>query len=307
MSMGHRRFGVAMGCAVSICLVIAACKTAFLNPPVPPEAKDRVEHSEGYVSERVITGLKENGAPVRLHFIIHKPPGAGPFPVLVFSHGSTGRGTAPSEFRKLNPSWPMAGHFVRRGWMVVAPHRRGRGWSDGRYDEGFNFNRSRGYTCDTSRSLEGFDRALTDLGAAVSVLRERPDVDGSRIVIGGQSRGGILSVAFAGENRDTVKGVLNFVGGWLSTDCPTAIDVNVAAASKGTKFGKETLWLYAAKDAFYPLAHARKVFDIYRNQGGKGEFVAFESASHELMWETDAWREVVNRYMASLGFAEFKE
>jgi dipeptidyl aminopeptidase/acylaminoacyl peptidase len=41
-----------------------------------------------------------------------------------------------------------------------------------------------------------------------------PFVDPTRVVIGGQSRGGILSIAYAGQRPEQVKGVVNFVGGW---------------------------------------------------------------------------------------------
>jgi len=41
-----------------------------------------------------------------------------------------------------------------------------------------------------------------------------PFVDDERVVMGGQSRGGILSVAYAGRRPEQVKGVINFVGGW---------------------------------------------------------------------------------------------
>ncbi|MGH7302169.1 MAG: alpha/beta hydrolase family protein [Candidatus Rokuibacteriota bacterium] len=38
-----------------------------------------------------------------------------------------------------------------------------------------------------------------------------PFVDPTRVVIGGQSRGGILSVAYAGQHPQQIKGVINLV------------------------------------------------------------------------------------------------
>jgi dipeptidyl aminopeptidase/acylaminoacyl peptidase len=43
----------------------------------------------------------------------------------------------------------------------------------------------------------------------MEAIQTMPFVDASRIVIGGQSRGGILSVAYAGQHPEQVKGVIN--------------------------------------------------------------------------------------------------
>ena len=39
-----------------------------------------------------------DGEQVKLAVITYKPAGSGPFPTLVFHHGSTGRGNDPSIF-----------------------------------------------------------------------------------------------------------------------------------------------------------------------------------------------------------------
>ena len=111
-------------------------------------------------SEFLNTTLQEGGKPVRLEVFIKKPPGNGPFPLLVFNHGSTGRGTDPNLFTQTYASPEIADFFVDRGWMVAFPQRRGRGKSDGLYDEGFAPDRALGYSCDLDRSLPGADRAL---------------------------------------------------------------------------------------------------------------------------------------------------
>jgi pimeloyl-ACP methyl ester carboxylesterase len=119
-----------------------------------------------------------------------------------------------SLVRLSNEFQPLARFFVQRGWAVIMPSRRGRGGSE-EYDEGFGIDRSRGYTCDPSLSMPGADRALRDIEAAMGAILTMPFVDPSRVVIGGVSRGGILSVAYAGQHPEQVKGVINFVGGWL--------------------------------------------------------------------------------------------
>lgn len=147
-------------------------------------------------SERLRTALAEDGKPVDLEVVIFTPNGVGPFPLAVFNHGSTGRGTNPALFTQTWFDVGLADFLNKRGWIVAFPQRRGRGGSDGLYDEGFSADRQQGYTCDFDGSLAGAERALDDIGAAMAVLRQRPDVASSRVLIGGQSRGGVLSVAY---------------------------------------------------------------------------------------------------------------
>src|SRR5439155_19545290 len=113
------------------------------------------------------------------------------------------------------------------------PARRGRGGSEGLYDGGFGRDRAQGYACDTTLSGAGADRAVRDVEAAMDAILAMTFVDRSRVVIGGQSRGGILSVAYAGRRPEQVKGVVNFVGGWKGASCVHASAVNQELFARG--------------------------------------------------------------------------
>ena len=182
-----------------------------------------------------------DGEAVRLAMRVYQPHGAGPFPTLVFNHGSTGSGRDPARFARPIDFPELAQFFVNRGWAVVLPARRGRGGSEGEYDEGFEFNRAQGYACDASRAIPGADRALRDIHAAMGTIRDMPFVDGERLAIGGQSRGGILSVAYAGEHPAGLKAVINFVGAGRARfgAAPTSTRPCSAAAARtaGTRCG----------------------------------------------------------------------
>ena len=141
------------------------------------------------VGEYMATPFVEDGKPVRLELLVRKPHGPGPFPTVVFNHGSTGRGDNPDLFKRSWTSAAAANFFVERGWMVIFPQRRGRGGSEGRYDEGFEPDRSR-YSCQLGHSLPGVDRAIQDLDVVMAHIRARSDVVQSRILLAGQSRGG---------------------------------------------------------------------------------------------------------------------
>ena len=176
-----------------------------------------------------------DGQTVRLEMRIYRPATAGPAPTLVFNHGSTGRGSDPRIFTRPIDYPEIAQVFVQRGWAVVMPARRGRGGSEGQYDEGFAPG-SVGYACDLAFSLPGAERALRDVEAAMDAVRAFPFVDPTRVVIGGQSRGGILSVAYAGRRPEQVKGVINFVGGWMGAGCSRATGINPALFTRGARY-----------------------------------------------------------------------
>jgi dienelactone hydrolase len=245
-----------------------------------------------------------DGQTVRLEMRIYKPAIARSVPTLVFHHGSTGRGRDPSLFTRPIDFPALAQFFVRRGWAVVMPARRGRAGSEGLYDEGFAQDRGLGYTCDPARSLPGADRALRDIAAAMDAILAMPFVDGDRVIIGGQSRGGILSVAYAGQHPEQLKGVINFVGGWLGTGCPTASTVNQALFQRGTRYPGDTLWLYGDGDPFYPLSHSQDNWTAFQAAAGKGAFHTFprpESNGHRIVAYPDVWASVVEVYLQRQG------
>ena len=258
-------------------------------------------------SEFLETGLIEDGGPIRLEAVIFKPNGAGPFPLAVINHGSTGGGRDPAVAKQTWFAADLADFLNERGWMVAFPQRRGRGKSDGLYDEGFWENRKAGYACDTTRSLRGADRALSDLDAAIAALRRRQDVAPAPVLIGGQSRGGVLAVAYAGLHPAQISGVINFVGGWIGEACSSASAVNQTLFERGARSGRPTIWLYGQGDPFYAIAHSRNNFAAFEKAGGQGAFFEFSSPSgpgHDVYRYPDLWSGPIEKYLSSLANAE---
>jgi dienelactone hydrolase len=254
-------------------------------------------------SEFLHTDLIEGGKPVNLEVVIFKPKGTGPFPLAVFNHGSTGNGTHPALFKETVFDIGLADFLNNRGWIVAFPQRRGRGKSDGLYDEGFSADRAEGYTCNFAISLSGADRALDDIAAAMAALRQRPDVAPSRVLIGGQSRGGILSVAYAGMHPEQIFGVINFVGGWMGTGCHNASRLNGTLFERGAGFDRPTLWLYGHHDPFYEIEHSRTDFALFQKAGGRGTFLEFDVPSgygHGVLGYPELWEAPVAEYLKSL-------
>jgi dienelactone hydrolase len=197
----------------------------------------------------------------------------------------------------------LAQFLNERGWLVAFPQRRGRGKSDGLYDEGFARNRTLGYICETNITLRGADRALDDIEAAISALRRRPDVAPTPVLLGGNSRGGVLSIAYAGRHPEQVAGVINFVGGWLGETCPVATAVNHALFERGVSYKRPTIWLYGQNDAFYSMPHSRDNFAAFEKAGGQGKFLEFDlpvGQGHSVIRRPNLWSGPIESYLNSL-------
>jgi len=246
--------------------------------------------------EKFFIPSAEPGA--RLEMVAAKPPGDGPFPAMVFHHGSTGRGQNSSVYRRTVAPAVVADYCVARGWMILFPQRRGRGKSGGAYGEGLAADGS-GYACDVDRAIAGFERAVEDVDAVVTHLRDRTDVDRRRLVIGGVSRGGILSVAYAGMRPGSFHGAINFSGGWLGQGCPNYEIVNPMLFQRGASAGIPTLWLHGSHDRYYGIGHCRQNFERFRSAGGEGKFIA-APMGHALLFKPALWAGHLDRYLDGL-------
>ncbi len=200
-----------------------------------------------------------DGETVELATITYKPVGEGPFPTLIYHHGSTGGGRDPSIFAR--PYDPL--------------------------------------------SLPGADRALRDIDAITPVILAQPFVDRSRVAIGGQSRGGILAVAWSGRQPAVPRAVVNFVGGWLSSRCWSRDEVNQNLFKRGVPYDRSTIWLYGDKDPYYPLRHSRDNFAAFEAAGGKGEFHEYAPPEgqngHQIGSAPLLWGATLDVYLADQG------
>ncbi len=141
---------------------------------------------------------------------------------------------------------------------------------------------------------------LNDIEAAIATLQRRPDVAGKRLLIGGVSGGGILSIAYAGLHPQQIAGVINFVGGWDGERSPWAREINGGLFERGARYDRATLWLYGRGDHVFSIAHSRSNYETFVRAGGKGEFIEFDRRGHYLSGYPDLWREHVEKYLETL-------
>ena len=149
-----------------------------------PAVESRVETVWIPMTEKRLLGGSRT---LRLEATLYRPGASDAIPLLVFNHGSTGRGRGSPTETLTYPE--TVRFFVDRGWAVLIPMRRGRGASDGEYLER--------YECETPALGSGVDRAVEDLDAVMAFVARQPWVDRSRLLLGGMSRGGFLSIVYA--------------------------------------------------------------------------------------------------------------
>jgi dienelactone hydrolase len=139
----------------------------------------------------------------------------------------------------------------------------------------------------------------------MAYVRAQPWADGGRVVIAGQSRGGILSVAYAAERPGAVRAVINFAGGWTRDGCDEGGGgFNRATFSAaGGRARVPMLWLYAEQDRFYSPTWIRRYHLGFAQAGGDATlhvFPAFGGEGHRLVDRVEIWQSAAAEFLHRL-------
>ena len=262
----------------------------------------------------VPTGFIEDGKQISLEMVVYKPVGFGngPFPTLVFNHGSAGIFKSPDALLITSIHVPVANYFNSKGWLVVFPQRRGRGKSGGTYGEGLTESRSR-YSISPKKSLPGIDRALNDIDAVVNYLQTEPMVNADEMIIGGQSRGGLLAIVYAGTRPGAFKGAINFSGCWIGSFTGSGFirvfydymeKINTPSFTRGAELNKSTIWFYGEDDKRCNLEHSKSNFDAFIDAGGTGSFHSYSREDgidgHFVSYYPELWIADLDAYLEKL-------
>ena len=108
MHKGRYYISAKHGIAVILACLLLSAASPWAQEPQPPEGEN-VSFSNGTL---VLEGL------------LYKPEGKGPFPALIFNHGSAPGMRNNKAFEQIAP------HFTNRGWVFFAPYCRGQGLSE---------------------------------------------------------------------------------------------------------------------------------------------------------------------------------
>jgi dienelactone hydrolase len=234
---------------------------------------------------------------IDLEATVFKPAGAGPFPVVVINHGKA-PGRPGMQGRARFPAQSV--EFLRRGYVVVLPMRQGFARSGGAYVGG---------SCDIETN--GMMQA-DDVVATLDYMATQPYVDMERIVVIGQSHGGLTTMAFSTVAYPGVRGVVNFAGGLRNLNCPDWEERLVGAfASYGSLARYPSLWVYGDNDSYWPVPLPSRMFNAFKTRAtgpaARARLVdvgEFGADSHRLFSAREGipvWLPEVGNFFRSLG------
>ncbi len=203
----------------------------------------------------------------RLETLTVQPPGKGPFPLAVISHGVPTRGGNAARKRlTLRHYLGVAEDLARRGYKAVIFARRGYASSTGKASEGYG-------GCSNANKwsfTEAAEAGARDYAAVIEALVEQPDVDGKTVIVAGQSGGGFAASALAMDAPAGLIGILNFSGGrgGAKEGGNCSEDGYVGAFGNfGANAKVPALWLYSTKDKLFSPELVDSALDAYAANG----------------------------------------
>lgn len=189
------------------------------------------------------------------------PPGNGPFPLVVINHG---KASGNPRFDPRARFEAASREFVKRGYLVAVPMRPGFSKSEGR-------DMSPGCNSESYGALQA-----ETVSKVLDEITKRPDVDPSRILVVGQSTGGLTSMAFGMKAYAGVKGILNFAGGVRNTSCATWEYTLVRAFGSYGKDSKiPSLWFYGDNDSYWGAELPKKMYAAFSDAGGNARLISY--------------------------------
>ena len=147
---------------------------------------------------------------ITLHGALYKPEGSGPFPAVVYNHGSAAGMLSEQAFDALGPI------FASHGWVFFGPYRRGQGLSAsaGPYigDQIAAAEGNGGISAGAAAIVRLLETDhLNDQLAALGWLRRQSFIRPDRIAVAGNSFGGIETVL--GAERGNYCAAIDSAGG----------------------------------------------------------------------------------------------
>lgn len=285
--------GIVFG-VITACVLVAG--KAIADPYIAaPHVGPRLVQEEVRIPVR--------GASYTIAATVLRPDGVGPFGAVVLNHGVPGserERLKESAAQDFNAAAPV---FARRGYVVVMPLRRGFGATGGEFAEDAG-------SCRNPNYMRAETEAAQDVMAAYDFARSLPYVDGDRMMLAGQSAGGIVSMFAAAMHQPKgLVAVLAFAAGRggnpdLRPGTPCAIEpVARVFDQMGPKIRVPVLMHYAENDRYFGPATTKLWHDRFVAAGGRAEYVmqpAFGKDGHYLFGDIVGvrwWLPAVERFL----------
>jgi|SRR6478609_2773968 dienelactone hydrolase len=234
----------------------------------------------GIISEDVRVPVSNANYTIAVRIL--RPQGDGPFGAIVLNHGVAG--TRAERMRESPDQLTAAASvFAEHGYVVVLPLRRGFGVTGGEYAEDPG-------PCSNPDFRKAETAASQDVMAAYDYARTLSYVDGSKMILAGQSAGAMVSIFTAATRAPQgLLAVLGFAAGRggnpdYRPGVPCAIEpVAKLLDSIGGQIKVPVLFHYAQNDRFFNPATTKLWFDRFTAAGAKADYVlqpAFGSDGH---------------------------
>lgn len=225
-----------------------------------------------------------------LETTLYRPPGNGPFPVVVINHGKS---PGDPKFQPRARYAVAAREFVQRNYLVVIPMRQG-------------FSRSTGLYIGGGCNVESNGRVQAeDVLATLNHLKTVPDADLSRVLVVGQSHGGLTTMAFGTVNHPGVRALINFAGGLRQESCAGWESTLIRAfGAYANETRLPSLWFYGDNDSYWQPWLYREMHQKYVDAGGKARLIAFgnfDTDAHKLFGSRTGlpiWLPEVEKFLA---------
>ena len=272
------------------------------GPRLPAIPASDIRVSKGYVTVRF--GYQK----VKLETLTAQPPGAGPFPLAVVSHGMPTRGGRKARRNvRIRSLLPIAEDFARRGYKAVVFARRGFASSGGETRESYG----RCKRANAGSYVRAGEGGAEDYAGIIRTLADAPDVDGTTVVVAGQSAGGFASIALAAEPPPGLVAVVNFAGGRGGAgedgNCSPTGFVG-AFGNFGRRARVPSLWLYSTTDRLFGPELVEKAFSAYAEGGAPAriEWVGplwYSRDGHRLahLGGRELWRPRIDAFLNDIG------
>ena len=240
---------------------------------LPTLAAEHVQLLDYRLNEQILQVPAGKGGHARLQTTVFRPDGPGPFPLIIINHGKDAG--APSQQARDRFIY-MATAFVKRGYAVMVPMRRGFAGSTGRYVE---------YGC--NMTANGLGQA-SDVRDSLDFARKLSWVDSDRIVVAGQSYGGLATLAMGTQHMPGVRVLINFAGGLRDNTnrCDWKSELVRAMRTYGGGSPLPSLWMYGENDSLFSPELVTRMHDAYVRAGGNArlvEYGAFRRDAHGLI------------------------
>lgn len=241
---------------------------------------------------------------VQMRTLVYRPPGKGPFPLAILSHGSSSSAEIRVE-QDVSRLSDLAAWFARRGYVVAVPQRPGHGQTGGEWLEDYG-----------SCSNPDYDRSgraiASNIGAAIGTLALEPFVQKRPALLVGHSAGAWGSLAFASVATHSAVAVIDFAGGLggRSYDEPNRNCAPERLIATLERYGRTvripTIWLYARNDTYFGPQLSSDMAAAFRKSGGNVEYHLLPAAGedgHFLVFDKAAqasWSGLVDAFLQRL-------